>query len=120
MTERRSYIEKAELDGLPYIERIARVSKAAAEAIDDAFPGCYDTKDITIEPVSHQDGDWYLWIAAAKRLKSPGDKVRYAVWTLNVSLAGLYHGHYDIPRSALDQVFAEKRTACWAVEEPGA
>lgn len=88
-----------------------QIRTAADEAVA-LLPGEFDPDSIYVERVSFHPDDWYLWTAAARKrdeyvLKSqPGP---WAVWTLNLSLQGLFHGHYDLNTAQLRDCLIEKK-----------
>ncbi len=66
----------------------------------------YDPQHMYIEKQSFHPDDWYLWSVAARKRSDPD---KYGVWTANLSLSGLYNGHYDVPVTEVTGFLNEKR-----------
>lgn len=95
------HLSKEEFLALPGPDKYAYAYSYAVECLENALPN-FDTTDLIIERQSVFDDDWYLWTVAAKSKTNPES---FGVWTMNLSIGGLHHGHYDLtPNGANDAI----------------
>jgi len=98
-------LEKEEFLALSVPEKYSYAYEFAKNCLAESLPN-YNPDTIIIERQSVFDDDWYIWSVAAR---SNSDSETWGVWTMNLSIGGLHHGHYNLTSTGANEALKSKR-----------
>lgn len=95
-----------EYDKLDNVGKTLYVHMVAAYYVFKAFGDAYDANSMIVNNRSVHPGDWYLFNTAARKTNT---RVKdydntWSVWLLNISIGGLYEGHYNLTITGANEV----------------